>query len=1262
MRFSAHTRLSPIASWLLSTTLAMACAGEVSVPVVDADADGSPAMDDCNDRDPEVSPDADERCDGKDNDCDGSIDEQGAVGETIWYRDADGDGWGTANTSVSACDAPPEYAAKAGDCDDSDARFHPGAAEDDCADPSDYNCDGSSPTEDADGDGVAACVDCDDSSATGALCTSGCGDFFVDADGDGRGDATAPAQRCVLGAGLARTGDDCDDSPQTGATCSEGCTTFFRDNDGDGWGDAAAARTACAKPDGFVETAGDCDDSNPKCTQDCTDGDADGVCVEHDCDDSAGTGAACFNACQTVYPDRDGDGHGAMQAETRCSRPAGWFTEGTDCDDDPGTGPACHSGCTRMARDADGDGYGDDATFRAVCGAPAGWVTRGGDCAPEDPGCFTNCGDRDGDGVCADADCDDSRVTGAACFEDCQTVYPDRDRDGFGGPLAREACAPGPWDTLQSEDCDDEPSTGEGCHAGCVTVYADQDGDGAGDPNHPDTVCARPPGFVDNASDCAPTNPLCALDCTDADGDGACVDQDCDDRPGSGETCAQTCLTYFLDADDDGRGDVSQPQVSCRRPEGYVLNDSDCAPSNPRCGSDCTDVDRDGACVGYDCDDAADSGPACFEGCGTFYLDTDGDGYGSAAAPVLACEASQRAVANDLDCAPRNPRCGTDCTDADGDGVCVDQDCDDHPETGASCSDGCETFYVDADGDGFGEMGRDDVTRCAAPAGYAAAGGDCAPQNAKCTTDCTDADGDGVCVTFDCDDTPETGADCEAECSDFYADTDDDGWGDTSTRRPACTQPSGYVSAAGDCDVDNPNCDIDCTDADADGVCVNHDCDDAAETGGGCSDNCSAYYSDQDNDGSGDPAGMRSACAQPAGYVTNAKDCAPDNAACNLDCTDADTDGACVTHDCDDTPETGTSCATGCRTYYRDQDNDTAGDGSQPRVACTQPAGYVANADDCAPQNNQCVLDCTDADGDGVCVTYDCDDDPSSGTTCAGGCNTYYRDGDNDGYGDPADTLNACTQPGGFVANDDDCDPDRSRCTLDCTNQDGDEACAPFDCDDNPDTGASCYEGCTSWYADSDGDGGGDINSSVSRCSAPNGYVGNADDCDDGRPYCRTSCVDADGDQHCTDFDCDDDPTTGLLCHDNCNLYQADADNDGYTDHADAVFACFAPDGYRPPAIPDCYDQNYQAQPGQSLYFAVDRGDGSFDYNCDSVEEKELFLFTGSCTGGLGACVENVGYSAIPENCGEAGFYITGCQSSGFSCEAIGYDRTLKCR
>jgi hypothetical protein len=59
---------------------------------------------DCNDRHAGVGPSASEVCDGRDNDCDGRVDEGQ---QSTWYVDCDGDGWAAAGAiAVRACAAP----------------------------------------------------------------------------------------------------------------------------------------------------------------------------------------------------------------------------------------------------------------------------------------------------------------------------------------------------------------------------------------------------------------------------------------------------------------------------------------------------------------------------------------------------------------------------------------------------------------------------------------------------------------------------------------------------------------------------------------------------------------------------------------------------------------------------------------------------------------------------------------------------------------------------------------------------------------------------------------------------------------------------------------------------------------------------------------------------------------------------------------------------------------------------------------------------
>jgi hypothetical protein len=83
---------------------------------------------DCDDADPAVRPGAGDVCDGRDEDCDGEIDEDGQV---LWYADADGDGFGDEATVESACGTErPGWSRVPGDCDDATARAYPGRPED----------------------------------------------------------------------------------------------------------------------------------------------------------------------------------------------------------------------------------------------------------------------------------------------------------------------------------------------------------------------------------------------------------------------------------------------------------------------------------------------------------------------------------------------------------------------------------------------------------------------------------------------------------------------------------------------------------------------------------------------------------------------------------------------------------------------------------------------------------------------------------------------------------------------------------------------------------------------------------------------------------------------------------------------------------------------------------------------------------------------------------------------------------------------------
>lgn len=225
----------------------------------------------------------------------------------------------------------------------------------------------------------------------------------------------------------------------------------------------------------------------------------------------------------------------------------------------------------------------------------------------------------------------------------------------------------------------------------------------------------------------------------------------------------------------------------------------------------------------------------------------------------------------------------------------------------------------------------------------------------------------------------------------YYADSDNDNYGDPTDLQVSCTgAPIGYVTNDDDCDDNN-----DAINPDADEICdgIDNDCDGFIDDADSLVVGAPLWYADADDDNYGNPLSALNACNAPLGYVANDDDCDDNNGAVNPDATEI-CDG--LDNDCDGLTDGDDPSVIGLATWYADTDGDGYGDPAVSVEACSAPANHVADNTDCDDANPA------------VHAIY-----------------PYFDDADNDGYGSMT-VVNICAAnplvaPGGFSLNDDDC-------------------------------------------------------------------------------------------------------------------------------------------------------------------------------------------------------------------------------------------------
>jgi hypothetical protein len=562
-------------------------AGDPNVTVLAcaAPAGTAPAGDDCDDRRADVSPTAEERCDGEvDEDCDGRVDDADdtVVDADAAYADADGDGFGAALLGFR-CAIGAGEARVAGDCDDARADVSPGGVET-CADPADEDCD--------------TLVDAADPDAVGAT-------WYQDVDGDGAAGPDVSVASCASpGADWRATARDCDDAnPQIRPGALEVCSgidedcdgliddadpnlaggsVWFVDADGDGFGSQAAAAAFCDPPgDGWAVVSFDCDDADPaispRATEVCDPDDRDEDCdgrIDND-QSPAPANAVLFHV------DADRDDHGDP------------FVTALACDPEPGlTAPEDADDC-------------DDANARAYPGAQEV-------CDPADA-------DEDCDGLVDDAD---------PSFSPASTPdgWSDFDNDGFGGqPRVVFTCALPAGVVGVRGDCDDaDPSINPGAVERCDPGNVDEDCDGLADDedltvdrntrsvwfldsdadgwggDQSVVACDASAGRVATTGDCEPFDPTVFPGALDVPGDG--VDQDCD-----GIDAALPPVDTADSAVEDT--DVAETDVADSDPVDTDPADTDVADTDPLGETDTDDGPNLSEKEGEDAGGCCSSGP-----------------------------------------------------------------------------------------------------------------------------------------------------------------------------------------------------------------------------------------------------------------------------------------------------------------------------------------------------------------------------------------------------------------------------------------------------------------------------------------------------------------------------------------------------------------------------------------------------------------------------------------------------------------------------
>lgn len=178
-----------------------------------------------------------------------------------------------------------------------------------------------------------------------------------------------------------------------------------------------------------------------------------------------------------------------------------------------------------------------------------------------------------------------------------------------------------------------------------------------------------------------------------------------------------------------------------------------------------------------------------------YYADVDADSFGDASNGVLSCITIEGYVLDNTDCddgnAAINPTASEICN-------LIDDNCDGLIDDDDFTTTGQPTWYVDVDLDGFGDV--DSIHACIMPSGYVINNLDCNDTDNTIYPGATE-----LCNGLD--DDCDLNIDNDVVYTTYYADVDEDNFGDVLTLLATCDGiiPTGYVIDSTDCNDNDAN-------------------------------------------------------------------------------------------------------------------------------------------------------------------------------------------------------------------------------------------------------------------------------------------------------------------------------------------------------------------------------------------------------------------------------------------------------------------------